>query len=253
MAASSVVSSSPFNDLADQFDGEVILPGAPDYDARRAVWNGMIDRRPACIARCKSVRRRPARGAVRASQQSARSRCAAAATTPPGSRACDGGLVIDLARYARRRRRSGAQRTARPAAARRGASSIARPRRTASRRPAARSSTTGIAGLTLGGGLGWLMRSYGLACDNIIGADVVTADGQAAARERDGEPDLFWGAARRRRKFWRRHDVRIPAAPGVDDSRRHVDLSARAGARRAASLSRRARSRRPTRSRCSPR
>ena len=56
MAASSVVSSSPFNDLAEQFDGEVILPGAPDYDARRAVWNGMIDRRPACIALCKSAR-----------------------------------------------------------------------------------------------------------------------------------------------------------------------------------------------------
>ena len=73
-------------------------------------------------------------------------------------------------------------------------------------------STTGIAGLTLGGGMGWLIGKHGLACDNVVSVDVVTADGRLAQGERPREPGPVLGHARRRRQLRRRHVVRVPAA-----------------------------------------
>ena len=190
MAASSVVSSSPFNDLADQFDGEVILPGAPDYDARRAVWNGMIDRRPACIAICKSARD------VQRAVKFARANNLTLAVRGGGHNAAglasvDGGLVIDL----RGMRDVVVDPVRRIALAGGGATWGEFDNATAAHGLAATGgavSTTGIAGLTLGGGLGWLMRSYGLACDNIVGADVVLADGRLVRASERENPELFW-------------------------------------------------------------
>ena len=77
-------------------------------------------------------------------------------------------------------------------------------------------SNTGIAGLTLGGGLGWLMGKHGLTVDNLISADVVTADGQFRTASATGEPGSLLGAAGRRRQLRRRHVVRVPAASGDD-------------------------------------
>jgi FAD/FMN-containing dehydrogenase len=190
MAASPVVSSSPFQDLADGFDGEVILPSSPDYDARRAVWNGMIDRRPACIAICKNV------SDVQKAVKFARANNLTLAVRGGGHNAAglssvDGGLVIDL-RGMRDVVVDPARKIARAGG---GATWGDFDNATAAHGLAAIGgvvSTTGVAGLTLGGGLGWLMRSYGLACDNMVGAEVVTADGRVLRASASENPDLFW-------------------------------------------------------------
>jgi len=189
VAASSVVSNS-FHDLAKEFDGEVILPGAPDYDARRAVWNGMIDRRPACIATCKSV------ADVQRAVKFARANDLTLAVRGGGHNAAglssvDGGLVIDL----RGMRDVVVDPVRKIARAGGGATWGDFDQATTEHGLAATGgavSTTGIAGLTLGGGLGWLMRSYGLACDNIVGAEVVTADGRVLRASASENPELFW-------------------------------------------------------------
>ena len=190
MAASSVVSSGSFHELADGFGGELILPGAAAYDATRAVWNGMIDRRPACIAICKSV------SDVQKAVKFARANDITLAVRGGGHNAAglssvDGGLVIDL-RGLRDVVVDPARKIARAGG---GATWADFDRATAAYGLAATGgavSTTGIAGLTLGGGLGWLMRSCGLACDNIVAADVVTADGRVLRASASENPDLFW-------------------------------------------------------------
>jgi FAD/FMN-containing dehydrogenase len=190
MSASPVLSSSSFSDLAADFDGELILPGAPDYDAMRAVWNGMIDRRPACIAMCKNV------ADVRRAVLFARANNITLGVRGGGHNAAglssvDDGLVIDL-RGMRGVVVDPARKIARAGG---GATWADFDKATAAHGLATTGgliSSTGIAGLTLGGGLGWLMRSHGLACDNIVGAEVVTADGHVVRASADENPDLFW-------------------------------------------------------------
>ena len=77
-------------------------------------------------------------------------------------------------------------------------------------------SKTGMAGLTLGGGVGWLVRKHGLTCDNVVSFDVVTAEGTLMRASAEEQPDLFWALARRRRQFRRRH---LPSASGPSRSR----------------------------------
>ena len=190
MSASPSVSSIPFSDLAAEFDGDLILPGSPEYDTTRAVWNGMIDRRPACIAICKSV------ADVRHAVLFARANDITLGVRGGGHNAAglssvDDGLVIDL----RGMRDVVVDPTRKTARAGGGATWADFDKATAAHGLATTGgviSSTGIAGLSLGGGLGWLMRSHGLACDNILSAEVVTADGQIVRASADENPDLFW-------------------------------------------------------------
>jgi FAD/FMN-containing dehydrogenase len=174
-----------------QLRGELLRAGDTDYDGARKVWNGMIDKRPALIARCSGV------ADIIAAVQFAREHDLLVAVrggghSLPGLSVCDDGLLIDLSRL-KGIHVDPAQRLA-----------IAQPgltwgefdRETQVFDLASTGgvvSTTGIAGLTLGGGIGWLMRKYGLSCDNLRTVDIVTADGRFVTANDQENPDLYWG------------------------------------------------------------
>ncbi len=170
--------------------GAVALPGQDGYDAARTIWNAMIDRRPAVVARClgaadviqavKLARRENLLVAVRGGGHNI-----------AGAAVCDGGLLIDLS-LMRSIRVDPAERTARVEP---GATLADLDRETqafALATPVGINSTTGIAGLTLGGGFGWTTRKFGLTIDNLLSADVVTAEGELVRASEKEHPDLFW-------------------------------------------------------------
>jgi FAD/FMN-containing dehydrogenase len=170
--------------------GQVILPNDSQYDEARRVFNAMIDRRPAAIVRCTGA------ADVMACVRFARERGLAVSVRSGGHgvaglAVCDDGLVIDLSRM-KTMRIDPRRRVARcdPGL------TLAEFDREAAAFDLATTmgtiSMTGITGLTLGGGLGWLMGTHGLACDNLISADVVTADGRLLTASEQENADLFW-------------------------------------------------------------
>jgi hypothetical protein len=171
--------------------GQVLRTGDHAYDEARKVWNGMFDRRPALIARCAGI------ADVMSAVSFARAHGLPAAVRGgghsfPGHSVCDGGLVIDLSQMKGVR----VDLAARTARAESGVKWIDFDRETQAVGLATTGGTasdTGIAGLTLGGGLGWLSSKYGLTVDNLISADVVTADGRFLTASATENADLFWG------------------------------------------------------------
>jgi FAD/FMN-containing dehydrogenase len=171
--------------------GELIRPGDPSYDEHRKVWNGSIDRFPALIARCAGVadvisavrfaRRTGLETAVRGGGHSF-----------PGLSVCDGGVVIDLGPMKGIR----VDPEARTVRAQAGVLIGELDRETQAFGLAVTGGIvthTGLSGLTLGGGIGWLMRKHGLTIDQLLSVDLVTADGELVRASRDENPDLFWG------------------------------------------------------------
>jgi FAD/FMN-containing dehydrogenase len=178
-------------DLSARFSGVLLRPDESGYDDARRVHNGMIDRRPALIARCLGTadivdavnfaRTRGLELAVRGGGHNV-----------AGRAACDGGLMLDLA-LMKRIHVDPSRRTAR---AQGGVTWREFNRETQAHGLATTGgviSTTGIAGLTLGGGLGWLMAKHGLAMDNLLSAEIVTASGDILRTSKDENADLFWG------------------------------------------------------------
>ncbi|HKQ18292.1 MAG TPA: FAD-binding oxidoreductase [Candidatus Eisenbacteria bacterium] len=178
-------------DLARHFRGPLIRPPDPRYDAERRIWNGAIDRRPDLIARCTGA------ADVRAAVRFARERELLVAVrggghNVAGTAVCDGGIVIDLSPMKGMR----VDPRARVAKAQPGLLWGEFDHETQSyglATPGGIVTHTGIAGLTLGGGLGWLMRRHGLTADNLLSADVITADGSLVHASAEEHADLFWG------------------------------------------------------------
>jgi FAD/FMN-containing dehydrogenase len=176
--------------LGADLAGEAIAPGDADYDGARAVWNAMIDRRPAVIARCRGV------ADVRAALRFAREHGLPIAVrggghNVAGNAVCDGGIVIDLSPM----KGIHVDPRARTARVQPGVTLAELDRETqvfGLATPTGLISMTGIAGLTLGGGLGWLSRRYGTACDNLLSAEVVLANGEVVTAGADDDPDLLW-------------------------------------------------------------
>jgi FAD/FMN-containing dehydrogenase len=177
--------------LIEGFDGEQFRPGDAGYDDARIVWNGLFDRHPALIARCISTddvvaavnygRENGLTVAVRSGGHSA-----------AGHSTCDDGLVIDLSQMKRIDVDPETQITrAQPGLT--WAEFDGSTQMYGLAVTGGRFSTTGIAGLLLGSGSGWLERKCGLTADSLISAEVVTADGSVLRASKDENPDLFWG------------------------------------------------------------
>jgi FAD/FMN-containing dehydrogenase len=185
------VDQSALRELASGFRGELVLPTDASYEVHRAVWNGSINRFPAVIARCAGVadvieavrfaRRTGLTAAVRSGGHSF-----------PGLSVCDGGVVIDLS-LMNGVRVDLASRTVRAQTGIRLGELDRETQAFGLAVPAGIVTHTGLAGLTLGGGIGWLMRKYGLTIDQLISADVVTASGDVLTASDRENPDLFWG------------------------------------------------------------
>src|SRR5262245_15615507 len=179
------------DELGGSFGGELLLPTSPGYDTARRIWNGACDRRPACIARCTGV------ADVVAAVRFARERDLVVAVRSGGHgvgghAVCDGGLVIDLSPM----RGIRVDPQARTARAQAGVLWGELDRETQLHGLATVGGIvthTGIAGLTLGGGIGWLMRKYGATVDNLLSVDLVTADGDLVTASADENGELFWG------------------------------------------------------------
>jgi FAD/FMN-containing dehydrogenase len=186
-----LIDESEIEQLRVSMLGRLLEPGEPDYEKARVVFNGMFDRRPALIARCRGVadvidavrfaRRHDLLTAVRAGGHSV-----------AGNSTCDDGLVIDVSQMSS----VTVDRNRRIARVQGGATWGNVDRETQAfglATPGGIVSHTGVAGLTLNGGIGWLRNKYGLTCDNLVSAEVVTAKGDVLTASANENADLFWG------------------------------------------------------------
>jgi FAD/FMN-containing dehydrogenase len=182
---------SAFAEFRASFGGQLVRPADPGYEQHRRIWNGSIDRSPALIARCAGVA--DVIHAVRfAREHGLTVAVRSGGHSFPGHSVCDGGLVIDLASMKGVR----VDPEAGTARAQAGVLLGELDRETQEfglAVPAGIVTHTGLAGLTLGGGIGWLMRKYGLTVDQLLSVDMVTAEGEFAKASEAENPDLFWG------------------------------------------------------------
>jgi len=182
--------AATIRDLGGALRGKILDQGSPAYDEARTIWNAMIDRKPGLIVRClgaadvihcvRFARDNGLLVAVRGGGHNI-----------AGSAICDGGVVIDLSQMKSVRVDPAAQR----AWVEPGATLADLDKETQAfglAVPTGINSTTGVAGLTLGGGFGWITRKFGLTIDNLLSADVVTADGELVHATTKENPDLFW-------------------------------------------------------------
>lgn len=177
--------------LSANFRGELLEPGSREYDQARVVWNKRVDRRPALIARCTGV------ADVLAALAAARELGGDVAVRGgghdvAGNAVCERGVVIDLSPM-KGVRIDPKRRVVRAQAGLTWAELDRETQAFGLATTGGQCSSTGVAGVTLGGGLGWLMRDRGLTIDNLVSVDVVTADGRVLTASEEENQELFWG------------------------------------------------------------
>jgi FAD/FMN-containing dehydrogenase len=177
-------------ELKTTVKGAVVLPDDSRYEEARQVWNAMIDRRPSAMVQCAEAN--DVQHAIKFARQSGiEISIRGGGHNIAGNAVCDDGLVIDFSAMKRVRIDAGKRRAhVEPGATLADFDQAAQAHGLAT--PVGINSTTGIAGLTLGGGFGWLTRQYGLTIDNLVSAEVITADGNRLVASQDTNPDLFW-------------------------------------------------------------
>lgn len=179
------------DEFKERFPGAVVLPEDADYDEVRQVWNAMIDRKPALIARCTSsedVVQAIEFGRTKNLLMSIRG----GGHNIAGNAVCDDGLMIDLSPMKKVEvDLSTSRASVEPGCTLGEFDEVVQALGLAT--PMGINSTTGVAGLTLGGGFGWLSRKYGMTIDNLLSAEVVTADGRQLHASESENADLFWG------------------------------------------------------------
>jgi len=177
--------------LASSLQGALLTPDSDGYDEARTLWNAMIDRRPAAIVECAGAQ--DAQHAVRfAAQNGVLLSICGAGHNIAGNAVCDGGLMISFKKM-RGVEVDAHTRTVRvqPGATLGDVDAATQVHGLAV--PTGINSTTGIAGLTLGGGFGWISRKHGMTVDNLISAEIVTANGEVVRASANENADLFWG------------------------------------------------------------
>jgi FAD/FMN-containing dehydrogenase len=183
--------ASAYAELSEDFGGELIGPEAPGYDEARRIFNGMIDRRPALVARPAGVA--DVLAAVRYAREAelpVAVRCGGHSLS--GHSTADDALLLDLS-LMKGVRIDLERRTARVQGGALWGEIDRETQAFGLATPGGRVTTTGVGGFTLGGGYGWLSPKYGLTCDNLISADLVTADGRFLTATEDENEELFWG------------------------------------------------------------
>jgi FAD/FMN-containing dehydrogenase len=186
----------------NEFAGDIIVPGDAGYDSARRIWNASIDKHPALIARCKGV------ADIVTAVTYARANNLIASVRGGGHNVagralCNDGIVIDLSAM----RGVIVDPHSRSVRVQAGATLTDIDRETHVYGLAVPTGTvgrTGIAGLTLGGGVGWLVRKHGLTCDNLLACEVVTANGKLITASQNVQPRSLLGTARRRKWSWNR-------------------------------------------------
>lgn len=186
-----VLGETTVEGLKNSLRGSLICPGDAVYDEARAIWNANVDKRPALIARCAGT------ADVISAVNFARTNDILVSVRGgghniPGNCVCNGGLVIDLSRM-KGIRVDPDRRVVRAEGGVRWGELDHETQAFGLATPGGTDADTGIAGLTLGGGIGWLSGRYGLACDNLMAADIVTADGQLRHVNASEHQDLLWG------------------------------------------------------------
>jgi FAD/FMN-containing dehydrogenase len=190
MHTSTTTGQSSFETLRRELRGPLCLPGDPGYEQARTIWNAMIDKRPSAVIRATCTD--DVKVAVKAArQQGGPLTIRGGGHNIAGDAVCDGGLMLDLS-LMRSVRVDPAARTARvePGATLADLDRETQPFGLAT--PLGINSTTGVAGLTLGGGMGWVSRKLGLTVDNLLSADVVLASGELVQTDAERNADLFW-------------------------------------------------------------
>src|SRR5262245_9916751 len=182
--------SKKIEELKGDLKGEVLLPGSEAYESARKIWNATIDKRPALIVRCATTAD-VARAVSFARNEAITLAVRGGGHNIAGSALVDNGLVVDLTLMKAVKVDPGSRRATVEGGATLAdvdAATLAHGLAT----PLGINSTTGVAGLTLGGGFGWLSRKYGMTIDNLESAEVVTAAGEVVRASASENPDLFW-------------------------------------------------------------